>query len=147
MTRRLAERAHRRLARTRPLSHRGEHGGDLALVEAHQPPQREPVADMRALRALAEENATLARELGRVQLRCTEWRDDCIAQAEHLQGLLMRARAESIVKVTQLASLRDALSALNKRAATWLTNEELVRRLSDLRARNRMLEAELAAPR
>jgi hypothetical protein len=59
----------------------------------------------------------------------------------------MRSRAQSIVKETQMASLREALDALHKRAAVWLTNEELVRRLGDLRARNRTLEAELARAR
>ncbi|MEP6505732.1 MAG: DUF2325 domain-containing protein [Betaproteobacteria bacterium] len=151
MTRRLAERSHRRLARLRPAPQRGEHGLDLALVDLYQPPPRDregpAPADTRALRALAEENATLARELGRVQLRCTQWRDDCIAQAEHLEALLMRSRAESIVKETQMASLREALEALQKRAAVWLTNEELVRRVGDLRARIRTLETELAQAR
>ena len=84
MTRRLTERSHRRLARIRPSSHRGEHGMDLALVDLYEPLPRPPAAlsDSRALRALAEEKATLARELGRVQLRCTRLRDDCVAQAE-----------------------------------------------------------------
>lgn len=96
----------------RPAVQRPEHG--LALV-ACRPPSPEPVltqgADQRALRALAEENALLARELGRVQARCTRWRADCIAQAERLEALLMRARAEAIVKETQLAALRETLAA------------------------------------
>ena len=99
----------------RAVTQRPEHGLDLAIV-AVRPEPREPDgaqrADQRALRALAEENALLARELGRVQARCTQWRDDCIAQAERLEALLMRARAESIAKETQLAALRDTLAAL-----------------------------------
>lgn len=98
----------------------------------------------RALQSLALENALLARELGRVQRRCTQWRDDGLAQVERLEAALMRARAGSIAKETHIAALRDALDALQKRAAVWLRNEELVRRLGDLRARNRTLEAELA---
>ena len=112
MTRRLAARHHRRLLRARPTSQRPEHGLDLALAGPRADPDPVQRADQRALRALAEENALLARELGRVQARCTQWRDDCIAQAEHLESLLMRARAESIVKETRLAALRDALDAL-----------------------------------
>ena len=109
MTRRLAERLPRRLLRTRPATHRPEHGLDLALVALRADPLTARHADQRALRALAEENALLARELGRVQARCTQWRDDCIAQAERLEGLLMRARGELIAKETQIAALRDAL--------------------------------------
>ena len=129
MTRRLADRHHRRLLRTRPTTQRPEHGLDLPLagLRVESRPEADAVqrADQRALRALAEENALLARELGRVQARCTQWRDDCIAQAERLETLLMRARAESIVKETQLAALRDTLAALHKRAAVWLTSVQL----------------------
>jgi hypothetical protein len=148
MTRRLLERSHRRLARRRPPANRADHGQDLALVSLPEGPWRDgdgaARADPRALRALAEENATLARELGRVQARCTQWRDDCIAQADRLETLLMRARADCIVKETRAAALRETLAALHSRAAGWLTHEELVRRLADLRARNRSLEGALA---
>ncbi len=107
MTRRHAERPPRRLLRTRPAPHRPEHGLDLALVEPH--PFAAQRADQRALRALAEENALLARELGRVQARCTQWRQDCIAQAERLEGLLIRARGELVAKETQIDALREML--------------------------------------
>lgn len=110
MSRRLAERPPRRLLRMRPAADRAEHGQDLALRPEPRPEatagQR---ADQRALRALAEENAMLARELGRVQARCTQWRDDCIAQAERLESLLMRARGDLIAKQTQIAALHEAL--------------------------------------
>jgi hypothetical protein len=113
MTRRLAERPPRRLLRMRPATHRPEHGLDLALVDSRAGARDDPLAaqraDQRALRALAEENALLSRELGRVQARCTHWRDDCIAQAERLEGLLMRARGELIAKETQIAALRETL--------------------------------------
>ena len=89
----------------------------------------------------------LARELGRVQARCTRWRDDCIGQAERLEGLLMRARGELIARETRIAALNDTLGQLHARAADWLSHEQLVRRLADLRARNARLEAELDAPR
>ena len=99
----------------RPTLERPEHGLDLALpvlrVERRVEPEHAQRADQRALRALVDENALLARELGRVQARCTRWRDDCIAQAERLEALLMRARGELIVKQTELAVLRDAQAA------------------------------------
>ena len=151
MTRRLAERPPRRLLRMRPAAQRVEHGQDLALValraDSRHDADAAQRADQRALRALAEENALLARELGRVQARCTQWRDDCIAQAERLEGLLMRARGELVAKQTQIAAMSDTLEVLHARAADWLTNEALVRRIADLRARNRTLEAELHALR
>ena len=99
----------------RPTIERPQHGLDLALpalrAERRADPEPAQRADQRALRALADENALLARELGRVQARCTRWRDECIAQAERLEALLMRARGELIVKQTELAVLRDAQTA------------------------------------
>jgi Uncharacterized protein conserved in bacteria (DUF2325) len=151
MTRRLVERPPRRPQRVRPMPHRPEHGFDLAPAvlrpEPHTDPAQAQRADHRALRALADENALLARELGRVQARCTRWRDDCISQAERLEGQLMRARGENIAKETHIAALRDALDALEQRAAAWPSQEDLVRRIADLRSRNTALEAELHALR
>ena len=151
MTRRLVERHPRRLQRVRPIPHRPEHGLDLALTVLRPDPPTDSGqtqrADQRALRALADENALLARELGRVQARCTQWRDDCISQAERLEGQLMRARGENIAKETRIAALRDALDALEQRAAAWLSQEDLVRRIADLRLRNTALETELNALR
>jgi len=151
MTRRLVERHPRRLQRMRPMPHRPDHGLDLALAVLHPEPRTEPGqaqrADQRALRALADENALLARELGRVQARCTRWRDDCISQAERLEAQLMRARGENIAKETHIAALRDALDALEQRAAAWLGQEDLVRRIADLRLRNTALETEIHALR
>jgi len=92
----------------RPVAQRPEHGLDMALPRPDET-VRQP--DTRALRALAEENALLARELGRVQARCTQWRDDCIAQADRLEAQLLRARGALLAKETELAVLRDALAA------------------------------------
>ena len=120
MTRHLGQRHPRRLQRMRPALQRPEHGLDLALVALRPEPEPAPAqrADQRALRALAEENALLARELGRVQARCTQWRDDCIAQAERLEALLMRARGDKVAMVTQLAAMRDILAAVRATAPT-----------------------------
>jgi len=117
-------------------------------------PQRRPFAGARtaeppelAPAALVAENLTLVAELARVQRRCTEWRDEGLRREERLEAQLMRARALSIAKDTRLAALRESLDALRRRAALWLTNEELLRRLADLRAHNRSLECELAESR
>lgn len=117
MTRRLAERPPRRLGRMRPVPPRAEHG--VALVAprpvVERPTDSGHAPDLRLLRALAEENALLARELGRVQARFTRWREDGIAQADRLEAQLMRARADAIVKQTRLAALQDSLDACGAR--------------------------------
>ena len=126
MSRRLSTTPHR-LLRSRTPTRRAEHAIGAALpmlcdarsrfevdVDSPSGPQRDTD---RALQALVQENALLTRELGRVQQRCTQWRDDCIAQADRLESALMRARADAIVKETQLASLREALDALQPRGA------------------------------
>ncbi len=139
MTRRLSTTPHR-LLRSRPQTRRAEHAVGVALpmscdarrridVDPEPAPQRDTDC---ALQSLVHENALLTRELGRVQQRCSQWRDDCIAQTDRLESTLMRARADAIVKETQLALLRDALDALQKSAAAWLANEAPARRLSVL---------------
>ena len=143
MTRRPGERHRARLQRVRALAHRPEHGLDLAVALARPEPDASPRPDLRALRGLAEENALLARELGRVQARCTQWRDECITQAERLEGQLMRTRGELIARQTQVAALAEALNELEQRAAAWRSRETLARQLGDLRARNAALEASL----
>ena len=110
MTRRLAERPPRRLLRMRPTVDRSEHGLAVALVDRHDDPAQSQRADQRALRALAEENALLARELGRVQARCTQWREDGVARVQRLEALLMRARGELIAKETRIAALSERLA-------------------------------------
>ena len=96
----------------RPATHRPAHGLDSATVDralAEANPLALRPSDKPTLRALAEENALLARELGRVQARFTQWRQDCIAQADRLHGQLMRARGELVAKETLIAVLREQL--------------------------------------
>ena len=133
----------RRVLRTREQPRRAQPAADPAsprLLDAG--PRRDD-----AMAGLAAENALLARELARIQQRASRWRDECVARIDLLDAQLMQARARGIVKDTLLALQRESLDALRKRSAIWLTNEELLRRLSDLRARNRSLEAELAQSR
>lgn len=120
MTRRLGERRPRRPARTRAELARAEHGGVLAAVRpsVDRAPQQGHGAEGTLLRALAEENALLARELGRVQARFTRWREDGIVQADRLDAQLMRTRAEAIVKETLMAVLREGLPRAESRDAS-----------------------------
>lgn len=141
MTRRPGERHRGRLQRMRALAPRPEHGLDLAVALLR--PAAADDTQTRSLRALAEENALLARELGRVQARCTRWRDDCIVQADRLEAQLMRERADGIAKQTRIAALEDALRALEARAQGWRSQDELLRQLGALRARNEALADEL----
>ena len=140
------ERRRGRLQRMRALAPRAEHGLDLALVAPLRPA---PAGDTQSpgLRALAEENALLARELGRVQARCTRWRDDCIVQADRLDAQLMRERADGIARQTRIAALEDALRVLVARAPCWRSQDELLRQVAALRARNATLADELRALR
>ena len=98
----------------RPTPHRPEHGLDSATVDRALD-ETDPLAlrpsDKPMLRALAEENALLSRELGRVQARFTQWRSACEEQAGRLEGLLMRARGELLVKETLIAVLHERLAA------------------------------------
>ena len=144
MTRRPGERHRARLQRARGLAHRPEHGLDLAVTLARRD---DGSADQHTLRVLTEENALLARELGRVQARCTRWRDDCIVQAERLEALLMRERADGIAKQTRIAALEDTLRDFEARAPSWRSQDELLRQLGALRARNEALSAELRTRR
>jgi hypothetical protein len=128
----------RRLFRPRAPLRRPDHAADRARADPALP----TAAD--ALCELLAENAALVRELARVQQRGTQWRDECVARTERLEAGLMMARARCIAKETQLAAVREELAALRRRAAVWLTNEALQRRVGDLRAHVRWLEAELA---
>jgi hypothetical protein len=116
MTRRLGERRRGRLQRVRALAPRPEHGLDCVVTLLRPRPADD--AQARTLRALADENALLARELGRVQARCTHWRADAIAHAERLEAALMRARADAIGKQTRIAMLEDALRAATTNGAS-----------------------------
>lgn len=128
----------RRLFRPREPLRRPSQAADRARADPAMPAAADALCEILA------ENAALVRELARVQQRSTQWRDDCMARTEQLEARLMRAHARCIAKETQLAAVRDELAALRRRAAVWLTNEALQQRLSDLRARVRWLEAELA---
>jgi len=144
MTRRPGGRHRGRLQRMRAPGHRPEPSIDQAVAVARLDGLRGGVPAPRPdVRALAEENAVLARELARVQARCTRWREDCIVQAERLEALLMRTRAEAIAKQTRIAALEDTLRNFEARARAWRRHDELLRCVVDLRARNDSLESRL----
>ena len=130
----------RRLLRPRGHPRRTGQGGSHA-----GPILASPQGDV--LCELLAENAALVRELARVQRRATAWRDDFAARTERLEAQLMTARARCIASTTQVAALREAVRALRGNAALAAVNESLVRRLADLRAHVRWLEADLAAAR
>lgn len=107
MARRLPTFSRRRPLRARSEPRRFDHAGELAPTASRA--QDASIGDRQSLlQSLTEENAMLARELGRVQQRCTRWRD-CAGQVERLEARLMCARAEDIVKTTLIAVLCDAL--------------------------------------
>lgn len=101
--------------------------------------------DRLALAALSLENALLARELGRAQQRFSDWLDTSTRACAALEAALVRERGATLVHVTRQQVLREQVAVLRRQAAAGQAREELARRASDLRARNRALEAELAA--
>lgn len=91
-------------------------------------------ADVVGLAALAREHGVLGREFGRVQERCSRIMGDQAAEIERLNALLMRQRAATIRKDTQLA---------------WLTQDmqRLALRLVELERQNASLRHQLGAAR
>jgi hypothetical protein len=69
-------------------------------------------ADLAEFNALTEENALLARELGRAQERSSRVMADKASEIERLSAQLVQARAENIGKDTRLAFLNADLAAL-----------------------------------
>jgi uncharacterized coiled-coil protein SlyX len=96
----------------------------------------------------------VARELGRVQERCTRVIAEKSAELERLQAHLLRQRAASLSKDSRIAFLSQDLADL-KTAVPDYENVERLRsrlaqitaRLSDLEAQNSRLQLQLAQAR
>jgi len=90
--------------------------------------------------ALADENALLARELGKVQERMTRVLTEKNAELEQSQSLLLQARADAVSKDTRLGLMAEALQALRSSIPELSEKERLQARLR--RALDRQLELE-----
>jgi hypothetical protein len=108
--------------------------------------------------ALADENAVLVRELGKVQERITRAMAEKTAEIDRLQVQLVQARADAIAKdshlgfVTQdLDTLRATVPQLEERQRLQQRLEQTVQRHDALEAQNadlrrKLVQAERAAP-
>lgn len=104
-------------------------------------------ADLKRVNALIDENALLARELGRVQQRSTQWQAERIAEHERLTEELMRARGEAIGRETLIADLRSECSRFKESQPDLQSRSDLTLRIVELKARAKALEDELELTR
>ncbi|CAN5579953.1 DUF2325 domain-containing protein [soil metagenome] len=100
-------------------------------------------ADLKRVQSLIDENAVLARELGRVQTRSTQWQAERIAECERLSEELIKARGEAIGRDTLIAELRAENRQLRESTPDMQSRSDLTLRVAELKARARALEDEL----
>jgi len=91
--------------------------------------------------ALADENALLGREMGKIQERMTRVLTEKNAELEQAQALLLQARADAIAKDTRLALMAEALESLRSSIPDLSDKERLQSRLR--RAQDRQQELEM----
>lgn len=94
--------------------------------------------------AVADENAVLTRELGKVQERISRVMAQKTAELERLHADLMRVRAEAIAKDSRIAFLSQDLDALRANVAKWEQKEQLQKKLDRMEQRTQDLESQNA---
>lgn len=94
--------------------------------------------------AVADENAVLIRELGKVQERMTRVMAEKTAELERLQTSLVQARAESIAKDSRIAFMAQDLEGLRAHVNQWEEAMHLQKRLERLSLRQQDLEQQNA---
>ena len=97
--------------------------------------------EMARFNALAEENAVLGRELGKVQERITRVMAQKAADMERLQIELLQARAESIAKDSRMAFMAQDLEALQASIPQLEDRQRLQKRVDQMAQRQQELEA------
>ncbi|MBI2748365.1 MAG: DUF2325 domain-containing protein [Burkholderiales bacterium] len=123
---------------------------DMHMLQ-HQAGARVQV-DLERFHAVLDENATLARELARVQERSTRLLAEKSAEIAQLQAQLLRARADALAKDSAAALAREDLAAL-KASIPGLDSQQrqhqriqlLAQRQSELEGQNTALRQQLAA--
>ena len=91
--------------------------------------------------ALAEENAVLGRELGKVQERITRVMAQKTADIERLQGELVQVRAEAIAKDSRMAFIAQDLETLQATIPQLEDKQRLQKRVDQMAQRQQELEA------
>lgn len=94
--------------------------------------------------AVADENAVLTRELGKVQERISRVMAQKTAELERLHADLMRVRAEAIAKDSRIAFLSQDLDALRANVAKWEQKEQLQKKLDRMEQRTQDMESQNA---
>ncbi|MDZ7892557.1 DUF2325 domain-containing protein [Rhodoferax sp.] len=92
--------------------------------------------------ALAEENAVLGRELGKVQERISRVMAQKTADIDRLQAELLQVRAESIAKDSRLAFLAQDLESLQASIPQLEDKQKLHKRVEQMAQRQLELEAQ-----
>ena len=92
--------------------------------------------------ALAEENAVLGRELGKVQERITRVMAQKTADIERLNAELLQVRAEAIAKDSRIVFMAQDLEALQASIPQLEDKQRLQKRVDQMAQRQRELEAQ-----
>jgi hypothetical protein len=100
--------------------------------------------EMARFNALAEENAVLTRELGKVQERITRVISQKTADIERLNAMLVQARADAIAKDSRISFLSQDLDALQASIPGLEDKQRLQRRVDQMAQRQTELEAQNA---
>ena len=94
--------------------------------------------------ALAEENAVLGRELGKVQERITRVMAQKTGDIEHLQAELVKARADAIAKDSRIAFMAQDIAALQASIPQLEERQRLQKRVDQMGLRQQELETQNA---
>jgi hypothetical protein len=101
-------------------------------------------ADHHDLQTMADENAVLSRELGRVQERCSRVMTDKNSEIERLNVQLRQARADNLAKDSRLALLSADLAALKTSVPDLEPAARLQKKIQQMAQRQTELEAALS---
>ncbi|MEQ1813145.1 MAG: DUF2325 domain-containing protein [Candidatus Nitrotoga sp.] len=100
-------------------------------------------ADIAQSNVLLEENAVLARELGRVQERCTRLLTEKSGEIAQLNAQLMQIRSENIGKENTIVLLRADLAALQASIPELESRQHLQHQIEQMSAHQITLETQL----
>ena len=98
--------------------------------------------DLAKFTALLEENAILARELGKVQERSTRLISEKSSEIERLSSRLMQVRAESVGKDSCIAFLSEDLAVLKTSIPGFDAGVRLQKKIEQMTARQLALEGQ-----
>jgi len=96
--------------------------------------------EMTRFHAVADENAVLIRELGKVQERMTRVMAEKTAELDRLQTALLQVRAEVIAKDSRIAFMAQDLEQLRGSVSQWDEKVHLQKKLERMTVRQQELE-------